>query len=71
MESTAGPLLKSETPRVMNLLKQLTSLLLKPSEEMTDYLNKAQNLSSSLEVAGENMSEKLLVSDVLKGFPKT
>ena len=52
----------SETPRVMNLLEQLTSPSLKPAEEMTDYLIRAETLSSSLEVARENISEKLLVS---------
>ena len=59
----------SETPRVMNLLEQLTSLSLKPTEEMTDYLNRVETLSSSLESAGEKISEKLLVSVVLKGLP--
>ena len=57
----------SETPRVMNLLEQLTSLSL--TEEMTDYLIRTETLSSSLEVAGEMISEKLLVSVVLKGLP--
>ena len=59
----------SETPRVMNLLEQLTSLSLKPTEAMTDYLIRAETLPSSLEVAGEKISEKLLVSVVLKGLP--
>ena len=58
----------SETPRLMNLLEKLTSLSLKPTEEMTDYLIRAETLSSSL-VAGEKISEKLLVSVVLKGLP--
>ena len=58
----------SETPRVMNMVEQLTSLLLKLTEDMTDYLIRAETLSSSLEVAGEKISEKLLVSVVLKGF---
>ena len=50
----------SETPRVMNLLEQLTSLSLKPSEEMTDNLIRAESFSSSLEVAEEKkVSEKL------------
>ena len=53
----------------MNLLKQLTSLSLKPTEEMTDYLIRAETLSSSLEVAGEKISETLLVSIVLKVLP--
>ena len=61
----------SQTPRVMNLLGQLTSLSLKPTEEMTDYLIRAETLSSSLEVAGEKISEKLLVSVVLKGLPNS
>ena len=59
----------SETPPVMNLLEQLTSLSLKPTEEMTDSLIRDENLSSSLEVAGEKISEKLLVSVVLKRLP--
>ena len=59
----------SETPRVMNLLEQLTSLPLKPTEEMTDYLIRAETFSSSLEVAGEKISEKFLVSVVHKGLP--
>ena len=59
----------SETPRVMNLLEQLTSLSLKPTEKVTDYLIRTETLSSSLEVAGEKISEKLLISFVLKGLP--
>ena len=58
----------SETPRVMNLLEQLTSLSLKPTERMTDYLIRAETILSSLEVAGEKISEKLLVSVVFKGL---
>ena len=54
---------------MMNLLEQITSLSLKPTEEMTDYLIRAEILSSALEVAGEKISEKLLVSVVLKGLP--
>ena len=54
---------------MMNLLEQLTSLSLEPTEEMTDYLIRAGTLSSSLEVAGEKISEKLFVSVVLKGLP--
>ena len=45
----------SETPRVMNMLEKLTSLSLKPTEEMTDYLIIAETLSSWLEVAGEKI----------------
>ena len=58
----------SEMPRMMNLLEQLTSLSLKSTEEMTDYLIRAETLSSSLEVAGEKSSKKLLVSVLLKSL---
>ena len=58
----------SETPRVMNLLEQLTSLSFKPSEEMTNYLIRAETLSSSMEIAGEKTSRKLIVSGFLKGY---
>ena len=58
----------SETPRVMNLLDQLMSLSLKPIEELTDYLIRADTLSSSLEVAGEKISKSLLVSVFLKAL---
>ena len=53
---------------MMNLLEQLTSLSVKPTEEMKDYLFRAEILSSSIEGAGEEISEKLLVSVVLKGL---
>ena len=59
----------SETPRVMNLLEQVISLSLKPTEEMIDYLIRAETVLSSLEVSGEKISEKLLVSVVLKDLP--
>ena len=59
----------SETPRVLNFPEQLTSLSLKPIEEMTDYLIRVETLSSSLEVAGQKISQKLLVSVVLKSLP--
>ena len=58
----------SETARIKNLLEPLTSLLLKPTEKVTDYLIRAETLSSSLEVAGEKISEKLLVCVILEGL---
>lgn len=61
----------TETPRIMNLFSQFTSLSLKSNEDMMDYLIRAETLSSSLEVAGEKVSEPLLVSVVLKGLPNS
>ena len=43
----------SKTRRVMNSSEQLMSLSLRPSKEMSDYLTRADILSSSLEVEGE------------------
>ena len=59
----------TETPRVMNLLERFTSLSLKSGEEMVDYLIRAEELSTSLDQAGEKVSNSLLVSVVL--FPRS
>ena len=61
----------TETPRVMTLLERFTSLVLKPDEEMVDYLIRAEELSTSLEQAGEKVSENLVISVVLKGLPSS
>ena len=53
----------------MNLLERFTSLSLKPNEAVIDYLIRAEDLSSSLDQAGEKISETLLISVVLKGLP--
>ena len=59
----------SGMPRVMNLLQQLTSLSLKPSEKLTDYLIRVETFSSLSELEGEKISEKVLVSVVLRELP--
>ena len=71
----AWTLLKSRfasdsTPRKMALLQQLTTLVLKENEEMMDYLVRAESLTNSLKTAGEEISDSLLTSVVLKGLPK-
>ena len=71
----AWTLLKSRfandgTPRRMALLQQLTILVLKENEEMMDYLVRAESLTNSLKTAGEEISDSLLISVVLKGLPK-
>ena len=42
-----------------------------PSAEMMDYLIRAETLSYSFEIAGEKISEKLIVCVVLEGVPDT
>ena len=54
----------SNTPCVMDLLEQVTSLLLEPTAEKTDDLIRAETLAFSLEVAVEKISEMFLVSVV-------
>ena len=61
----------TETPRLMNLLERFTSLSLKSGEQMVDYLIRAEELSQSIEQAGEKVSESLLISIVLKGLPNS
>ena len=58
----------SEKLRVMNSLEQLIPLSLKPSEEMSAYLIRAETLSRSIEVAGKKFSGES-VSVFLKGLP--
>ena len=53
----------------MNLLEKFTTLRLEPTESMADYLTRAEYVIKQLELAGENVSEKLLTSIVLKGLP--
>ena len=53
----------------MNLLEKFTTLRLEPTESMVDYLTRAEYVIKQLELAGENVSEKLLTSIVLKGLP--
>ena len=43
-------------------------LSLRSTEKMTDYRIVTETISSSLEVAGETISAKLLISIILKGW---
>ena len=52
----------------MNLLERFTSLSLKPEEQMVDYLIRAEELSQSLDQAGEKISQSILISIVLKVY---
>ena len=55
--------------RVIRLYTELTSLLMKPRESVTDYILRAENAATGLREAGENISDGLLVAMVLKGLP--
>ena len=55
--------------RIICLYTELTSLVKRNSESVIDYLIRAENASTSLTEAGEQVSDGLLVAMVLKGLP--
>ena len=56
-------------PRVVTLWTQLTTLVRGPSEDVTDYIIRAENSVAALRNAGEVVSDSLLIAMVLKGLP--
>ena len=57
-------------PRVITLYTELTSLLKRQSESVTDYIIRAETAQAALSNAGEVISDSLLVAMALKGLPK-
>ena len=55
--------------RIICLYTELTTLVKSSTENVTDYLLRAEKSSSALLNAGETISDGLLVSMVLKGLP--
>ena len=57
-------------PRIIALYTELLmSLKMEDSENVTDYILRAESAATSLKVAGEIISDSLLVAMVLKGLP--
>ena len=56
-------------PRVISLYTELTSLYKKADESATEYMLKAEKISSSLLSAGETISDSLVIAMLLKGLP--
>ena len=56
-------------PRVISLYTELTSLSKKADESATEYMLKAEKISSSLLSAGETISDSLVIAMLLKGLP--
>ena len=61
--------LSSSKPRVINLYNELTSLLKRSDESITDYVLCAETSAVMLKAANEIISDSLLVAMVLKGLP--
>ena len=55
-------------PEVISLYTELTSLWLE-SESITDYIIRIETISKALKEAGEVISNRLLITMVLKGLP--
>ena len=60
----------TEKPRVLTLYEELTTLSMSASENITDYLIRAERASNGLRSAGENISDNLVIAMILKGLPE-
>ena len=60
-----------ERPRIHQLLNNLTNLKMYSQESMRDYLMRAEELQLNLIDVGENVSDQMLCSVVLKGLPNS
>lgn len=63
--------LGSSKPRIISLYCELTSLKKRESENVTDFMLRAEKSATLLNQAGEKVSDKLLVAMLLKGLPES
>ena len=59
----------SSKPRVITLYNQLTTLVKRESESITDYMIRVEKAASALRAADEQVSNALLIAMTLKGLP--
>ncbi|XP_066925577.1 uncharacterized protein [Clytia hemisphaerica] len=59
----------SGKPRIITLYTQLTSLIKRNNESITDYILRAESAANALCTAKETVSDGLLVAMVVKGLP--
>lgn len=57
-------------PRIITLYTELTSLVKKADETVTDYIIKAETAAMALRNAEEEVSDSLLIAMALKGLPE-
>ena len=56
-------------PRVISLDSELTSLKKSADENVTDYMLRAETAATSLNLAGEQISDSLLIAMIIQGLP--
>ena len=59
-----------ERPQLHKLIAQLTRLRKTSSESIVDYLTRADDMQYNLTLVNEGISEKIIVSIILKRLPK-
>ena len=59
----------TETPRVLKLYEELTTLRMTSDEDVTDYLIRAERAATGLRAANENITNNLIIAMLLKGLP--
>lgn len=61
----------SGKPRIISLYTELTSLVKRSDESVTDYVIRAETAAAALNSVNENVSDSLLIAMVLKGLPES
>ena len=59
----------TEKPRVLTLYEELTTLQMSDSEDITDYIIRAETAATGLRAAEETISDNLVIAMILKGLP--
>ena len=60
-----------ESPRILTLYSELTTITMRSDEDITDYLIRSENAATGLKAAGESISDNLIVAMSLKGLPSS
>ena len=58
-------------PRILTLYTNLCNLNLVSTEDLTEYISRAERLATSLKSAGDAVSDSLLIAMAMKGLPES